>query len=368
MYERIIEDAPLFIHRGFLVDTAKHYISVDEIVMFIDAMAVVKMNVFHWHMTDDSSFPYVSSTYPRLSREGAYHPRKLVYENEDVVRVIEYARLRGIRVMVEFDTPSHTKSWEKSYRGMRTKCSSGSQLGPFNPAREANFKILKAFFREVTSVFPEAYIHLGGNDVSFSCWESNAGISDFMKLKKFGDDYGKLESYYFDRLIEAIQSVQPEGHAITPVVSNEVFHNGYRPNKTIVMHVWQGINWPNIVKSITSTGYRVIVSACLQISPSNQATRWYDYHNCDIAAFEGTEEEQKLVIGGEAIVSGENVDDTNLFTRAWPEGAVIADRLWSHDQSTIVEMKQILDELRCYMRELGFKVKPLDEPKSCLQP
>nr|CAH8845406.1 unnamed protein product [Trichobilharzia regenti] len=368
MYERIIEDAPLYIHRGFLVDTANHYISVDEILKFIDAMAVVKMNMFHWHMTDDSSFPYVSSTYPQLSLKGAYHPRRLVYENADVIRVIEYARLHGIRVMVEFDTPSHTKSWEKSHPEIRTDCNNKGNLGPFNPANETTFEFLKAFFKEVTSVFPEPFIHLGGREVSFDCWKSNTGISNFMKEKQFGNDYGKLESYYFDRLIEAIQSVQPEGYAITPVVSHEVFQNGYRPNKTTVMNVWQYRNWPNIVKSITSAGYRVIVSACWQISPSNQATRWYDYHKCDIGAFGGTEEEQKLVIGGEAVIYRRCVDSSNLFTSSWLEGAVIADRLWSHDQSTIDELKPRLAELRCHMRDLGFKVKPINEPKNCLQP
>nr|CAH8845400.1 unnamed protein product [Trichobilharzia regenti] len=368
IYERIIKDAPRFMHRGFLVDTAKHYISVDEILKFIDAMAVVKMNVFHWHMTDDSSFPYASSTYPELSLEGAYHPRKLVYENADVVHVIEFARLRGIRVMVEFDTPSHTKSWERSHPEIRTDCNNRGHLGPFNPANETTFEFLKAFFKEVTSVFPEPFIHLGGKEVSFDCWESNTEISKFMKEKEFGNDYEKLESYYFDRLIEAIQSVQPDGYAITPVVSHEVFQNGYRPNKTTVINVWKCKSWPKLVKSITAAGYRVIVSSCWRISPSIHANRWYDYHECDIGAFGGTEEEQKLVIGGEAIALGENVDDSNLFLRSWPEGAVVADRLWSREKSTIVEMKQRLEELRCHMRDLGFKVKPINEPKSCLQP
>ncbi|VDQ05630.1 unnamed protein product [Trichobilharzia regenti] len=378
-----------------------------------DAMAVVKMNVFHWHMTDDSSFPYASSTYPELSLEGAYHPRKLVYENADVVHVIEFARLRGIRVMVEFDTPSHTKSWERSHPEIRTDCNNRGHLGPFNPANETTFEFLKAFFKEVTSVFPEPFIHLGGKEVSFDCWESNTEISKFMKEKEFGNDYEKLESYYFDRLIEAIQSVQPDGYAITPVVSHEVFQNGYRvihtfntslnvyytamythikgndsarmmtfnsrfqekrnkvnskPNKTTVINVWKCKSWPKLVKSITAAGYRVIVSSCWRISPSIHANRWYDYHECDIGAFGGTEEEQKLVIGGEAIALGENVDDSNLFLRSWPEGAVVADRLWSREKSTIVEMKQRLEELRCHMRDLGFKVKPINEPKSCLQP
>nr|CAH8845408.1 unnamed protein product [Trichobilharzia regenti] len=370
--EYSIEDSPRFIHRGFLVDTARHYISVDEIEKFIDAMAIVKMNVFHWHMTDDSSFPYVSSSYPQLSLKGAYNPQIYVYENTDVVRVIEYARLRGIRVMVEFDTPSHTKSWENGYPGVRTNCYNGDELdgetGPFNPANETTFEFLKEFYREITSIFLEGYIHLGGNDVSYSCWQSNPEVLNFMNVMNFGDDFGKLESYYFDHLTEVIQSVQPEGYAVTPVVWQDVYENGYRPSNATVIHVRKAEDWPQLVKSITSDGYRVILSSCWQINNANFSGDWYDYYECDPGAFEGTEDEQQLVVGGEAILFGEYVDESNLFTRSWPDGAVVAERLWSQGEFDVYELKPRLTELRCHMRDFGMNPQPVNEPTNCLQP
>ncbi|CAH8865733.1 unnamed protein product, partial [Trichobilharzia szidati] len=136
-------------------------------------MALVKMNVFHWHITDDSSFPYESSTDPQLSQMGAYHPIKFVYGEVVVEQLLKYARLRGIRVMVEFDTPSHTRSWEKGHPGLRTKCytegSPNGRTGPFDPTNKTTMEFLTSFFKEITSRFPERFIHLGGDDVSFEC-------------------------------------------------------------------------------------------------------------------------------------------------------------------------------------------------------
>ncbi|VDQ05087.1 unnamed protein product [Trichobilharzia regenti] len=77
-----------------------------------DAMSMVKMNVLHWHMTDDESFPYDSSVYPELSSQGAYHSQEYVYERGEIDSLIEFARLRGIRVIVEFDTPGKKESSE----------------------------------------------------------------------------------------------------------------------------------------------------------------------------------------------------------------------------------------------------------------
>ncbi|CAH8865777.1 unnamed protein product, partial [Trichobilharzia szidati] len=142
---------------------------------------------------------------------------------------------------------------------------------------------LTSFFNETTSRFPERFIHLGGDDVSFECWQSNPQIVKFMETQRFGDDFGKLESYYFDELITAIQSVQQERGPITPVVWEDAFENGYRPEKerNIVFQVWNDSQRQERVKNITSAGYRVILSSCFRIFANNYVEHWYPYYECD---------------------------------------------------------------------------------------
>jgi hexosaminidase len=135
-------------------------------------MAQSKLNVFHFHIVDDQSFPYTSRTYPAMSEKGAYDELH-IYSQQDIADLIEFARQRGIRVFVEFDTPGHTKSWGKTI-DLLAECYDGEQrtnrYGPMDPSRNTTFEFLTNFFKEVADVFPDRYIHLGGDEVEFDCW------------------------------------------------------------------------------------------------------------------------------------------------------------------------------------------------------
>lgn len=197
-------------------------------------MAYNKLNVFHWHIVDDHSFPYQSRKYPEMTR-GAYHP-SMVYSQEDIANIIEYARIRGIRVMSEFDTPGHTASWGASHPELLTKCYGKytGLLGPINPIMDENYDFIFSLFDEIVEVFPDKYVHLGGDEVGFECWKTNREISDYMKQFNI-TSYVQLEELYIQKLIDKVSSLN-----VNPIVWQEVYTNGVRlPNGTIV-HIWTG--------------------------------------------------------------------------------------------------------------------------------
>nr|CAH8852762.1 unnamed protein product [Trichobilharzia regenti] len=358
-----IEDSPRFPHRGMMIDTARHYLTIETIQNVIDALSMMKMNVLHWHMTDDEAFPYDSSVYPELSSGGAYYPHLFVYEKDEIESIIEYARIRGVRVMVEFDTPGHTLSWGASHPEL---LSGISHDGPLKPVGEEVWTFLSNLFREILSVFPHSFLHLGGNKYDRHSWQEDIEIQNFMEQNGFDQDYNKLENHYFEQLTGIIQNIAANSGGITPVVWQEVFENGFRGNANTVIHVANQSNWENLVKSITSTGgYRVINSACWQEIDNDFARNGEKLYNCDPTKFEGTDEETGLVIGGEALIWGTYIDDISLFIEAWPLTAVVAERLWSHNANDFGEFLKRLEEFRCRMRVFNWKVKPFTGPGFC---
>ena len=221
----VIQDFPRFSYRGVLLDTSRHYLPTSIIKQNLDLMAMNKLNVFHWHIVDDNSFPYESKTYPNLSACGAYDS-SLIYTVDDVQDIIRYASLRGIRVLPEFDTPGHTLSWGLGHPELLTQCYGADgqpvegSFGPMDPSKESTYTFLSGLVKELSQVFKDSYFHLGGDEVNPACWSSNPIVQDFMKKNNISDPI-QLEKYHIDRITELLTS-----NNLTPIVWQEVFdHN-----------------------------------------------------------------------------------------------------------------------------------------------
>nr|XP_033775448.1 beta-hexosaminidase subunit alpha isoform X2 [Geotrypetes seraphini]XP_033775449.1 beta-hexosaminidase subunit alpha isoform X2 [Geotrypetes seraphini] len=324
-------------------------------------MAYSKFNVFHWHIVDDPSFPYESILFPQLSKKGAYNPKTHIYTTSDVKTVIEYARLRGIRVISEFDTPGHTQSWGKGVPGLLTPCYEGAKssgtYGPVNPTLNSTYHFMAEFFNEVSSVFPDFYIHLGGDEVDFFCWKSNPHVQEFMKIMQFGDDYTKLESFYIKKLMDII-SWCGKGY----LVWQEVFDNQVEMRNDTVVHIWKGDEKAYLqeLAAVTKAGHRALLSSPWYLNVISYGQDWTHAYLVEPLNFDGSPNQKALVIGGEACMWGEYVDVTNLTPRLWPRAGAVAERLWSN--ATVRNLKDAYDRLsnfRCKLLRRGIEAQPL---------
>ncbi|CAB1332343.1 unnamed protein product [Coregonus sp. 'balchen'] len=338
-----IQDFPRFAHRGLLLDTSRHFLPIKVILANLEAMAWNKFNVFHWHIVDDHSFPYMSQTFPQLSQQGAYHPYTHVYTAVDVKMIIEFARLRGIRVVSEFDTPGHTQSWGKGQKDLLTPCYSGASpsgsFGPVNPILNTTYDFMTMFFKEVSTV------------------KSNPDIQKFMKQQGFGTDYSKLESFYIQRLLDIVTTTN-KGYMIW----QEVFDNGVKLKADTLIHVWKGNQqqYQAEMAKVTASGYQTLLSTPWYLNRISYGQDWQAAYKADPQDFNGTDAQKKLVIGGEACLWGEYVDATNLTPRLWPRASAVGERLWSDkDVKDTNDAYSRLAQHRCRMVQRGIPAEPL---------
>ncbi|MBS1668704.1 MAG: family 20 glycosylhydrolase [Bacteroidetes bacterium] len=374
----IIHDQPRFAWRGLLLDVALHFMPVDVVKRTLDGMAAVKMNVLHLHLCNDQGFRVESKVFPRLQQvasDGIY------YTQEEIRDIVHYAGQRGIRVVPEFVVPAHTTAILTAYpefASVKRDYKLQRYFGVFDPVmdptNEKLYPFLEKLFLEMSSLFPDAYFHIGGDENTGKDWSSNPHIQAFMKahgMKSTAD----LQTYFNQRLLPIIKKCGK-----TMVGWDEIFHPGLP--KEVVIESWRGNEsfYGSIKKghpSILSYGYYIDL-----IQPAS-----YHYQNDPIPdSVKLTAAETKLVLGGEATMWSEMVTPVTVDSRIWPRTAAIAERLWSpqtvRDTDDMYHRLDI-ESLRLealglrhisykypLMRQLvkGYDIKPLEVLVSVIEP
>jgi hexosaminidase len=348
-----ISDGPSYPYRGLMIDTSRHYLPLNLILDNLDAMAMNKLNVLHWHLSDSQSFPFAMTNFPELAEKGAYHPKR-IYTVHDVRKVIHEAYLRGIRVVPEIDMPGHTAAIAKSHPEVMAHCPTAQE--PLNPTVEATYNFVKNIYHDLNDIFPDEFVHVGGDEVWMSeqCWLNDTRIVSWMTDHHMNETV-QLYEYFETQLLQIVSDLDK-----TPIVWQEVFNLNLTVTPNTIVDVWKGFD-KYTIQNATNQHLRVILSGCWYLDHLDNT--WEVFYACNPRNFTGN---KNLMIGGHASMWGEHVDASNFMSRVWPRASAAAERLWTGNVES-GPSKSVADRIhkfRCRMVQQGFAAGPT-RPGAC---
>ncbi|XP_068632300.1 chitooligosaccharidolytic beta-N-acetylglucosaminidase [Battus philenor] len=384
-----ISDKPVYQYRGVLLDTARNYFDIESIKRTIDALAAVKLNTFHWHITDSQSFPFVSERRPNLSKFGAYSPSK-IYTKKMIKEVVEYGLVRGVRVLPEFDAPAHVgEGWQDTGLTVCFKAEPWTSFcveppcGQLNPIHEKLYDYLYDIYSDMEEVFKPDMFHMGGDEVSERCWNSSEEIRQFMVQNRWDLDkasYLKLWNYFQTKAQDKAYKAFGKRLPLvlwTSTLTDYSHVENFLSKDDYIIQVWTTGSDPQI-SNLLKKGYRLIISN-------------YDalYFDCGFGAWVGSgnnwcspyigwqkiydnspksmaREYSDLILGGEAALWSEQVDTSSLDGRLWPRAAAMAERLWSEPDTDWHHAEYRMLHTRERLVRMGVKAESL-EPEWCSQ-
>lgn len=375
----VVQDEPRFQWRGLSLDVSRHFIPLDGVERTMDGMAAVKLNVLHWHLSDDQGFRIESKKYPRLQRYGS---DGLYYTQAEIRAGIAYARSRGLRIVPEFDMPGHATSWLPGYPSL------GTRPGPFeiphepgiltelmDPTKESTYRFLNGFVGEMAKLFPDEYFHIGGDEVNPKEWNNSPRIRAFMRKHGLANP-AALQAYFNKRLLKIVTKHHKHMEGWDEILNPDL-------PKSIVIQSWRG---QKSLAQAAQEGYQGILSAGYYLDLMQPASQHYAVDPMKGETANLTPEQKKRILGGEGAMWEELATSENLDAKLWPRLAAIAERLWSPESITdVASMYRRLEITNRWLEWLGLTqrsnlelmrqrlagtqpVKPLDEFASVLEP
>ena len=291
-----IEDEPQYAYRGMHLDVGRHFFSVDFIKKYIDALAMLKMNRFHWHLTEDQGWRIEIKKYPKLNEIAAYRDETLVghysdqphefdkkryggyYTQEQIKDIIIYANNRKVTIIPEIEMPGHSQAAIAAYPELGC---TGEQVevatlwGVFDEVyctKEDTFIFLQNVLDEVIALFPSQYIHIGGDEAPKTHWKSCNNCQERIKKEGLKDEH-ELQNYFITRIEKYLNS---KGRQV--IGWDEILEGGLAPNATVMS--WRGVNG---AVEAAKQNHQVVMT------PTSHC--YFDYYQSD-------SENEPLAIGG----------------------------------------------------------------------
>ncbi len=327
----MINDEPRFRWRGSLMDVSRHFFPVEFVKRYIDLLSRFKMNVLHWHLTEDQAWRLEIDQYPLLTEVGAWRTETDgsryggFYTKEEVREIIEYARVRGVMVVPEIEMPGHATAALVAYPELA--CSDPPDAVPndwgvfpdiFCAGKPTTFTFLENVLDEVAELFPSPYIHIGGDEVPKDRWRECEPCQEIIEREGLGDEDG-LQAWFIQRIGEHLAS-----RGKTLIGWDEILDGGGVPGS--VVQVWRN---QDTVREAIQQGHDVIVS------PTSHA--YFDYSPAALSleqaySFDPAQglsaEEVQHVLGGEANLWSEYITEANFDLQAFPRLLAMAEVLW----------------------------------------
>jgi hexosaminidase len=256
-----------------MLDVSRHFFKKSEVETFLDAMAMHKMNVFHWHLTDDHGWRIEIKKYPKLTGVGAwraeagfgFNPNLTTaygpdgryggfYTQDDIRGVVKYAAARHITIVPEIEMPGHSTAALAAYPQysctggpFEPSMTAGIFNGIYDPAKEETFQFLADVIAEAAPLFPGKYFHIGGDEVPKETWQKSADCQALMKREGLKNEE-ELQSW-FTRRIEKI--VNANGHSM--IGWSEILQGGLARNAAVM-------DWIGGAKEAASAGHNVVMT------------------------------------------------------------------------------------------------------------
>ena len=375
-----ITDVPRFAYRGMHLDVCRHFFPVSFVKNYIDLLAMHKMNVFHWHLTDDQGWRIEIKKYPKLTEVGSVRKQSMIgkyddntfdgkeykgfYTQEEIKEVVKFAQERFVTVIPEIEMPGHSLAALAAYP--EYSCTGGpfevgTKWGVFEDVfcpKEETFKFLEDVLAEVISLFPSQYIHVGGDECPKARWKTCAHCQVLIKQENLKDEV-ELQSYFIRRIEKILNSKNKK-----LIGWDEILDGGLAPQATVMS--WRGTDGGIAAARLNHDVIMTPGSHCYfdhyQSDPSTEPLalggyttikKVYDYE--PVPADSLNAEQQKHILGAQANVWTEYIlEPSHIEYMAYPRACALAEvlwtpkgiRNWSSFSSRLLQHFKFLDKLK----------------------